>query len=111
MFFFFGTFIFFFFFVFFNKTMDQAIDGKDKHILKFIGVLTQFCLLSALKKQKNNNATPHTTNETNETNDTNETNRQDKQHKTIDKLIKGLGVSLAKTPLEVLLTNKTDDPR
>ena len=47
--------------------MDQAMDGKDKHILEFIGayaVLLAFCI----KKAKNNNATPqHKTNDTKET--------------------------------------------
>ena len=72
------------------------------NILNFIGVFTQFCLLSASKKQKITYITRYTT------------QGQDKQHKQDnmkDKLIKGLGVSLAKTPLMVLLKNKTDAPQ
>ena len=83
-----------------DEPMDQAM-RKQESILRFIGVFTQFCLLSVSKKQKITNVTRYDT-------------RPDKQHKQDnmeDKLIQGLGVSLAKTPLIVLLKKQTDAPQ
>ena len=78
--------------------MDQANDKERKH-LKFVGVLTQFCLLSASKKQKITFITRHGQ------------HKQNKQDNMEDKFMKGLGVSLAKTPSVVWLKNKTDAPK
>ena len=81
--------------------MDQANTKERKHFeiyWSIYAVLLAFCI----KKAKNNSH--------NKVRDT----VQDKQHKQgnmIDKLIQGLGVSLAKTPFMILLKNKTDAPQ
>ena len=66
-----------------------------------------FCI----KKAKNSNSTSD--NKTKETNkgQTDNISGQMRQRETIDKLIKGLGVSLAKTPCEFCQTSKTDNPK
>ena len=91
--------------------MDERMEDKERNILKFIGVLMQFCVLSASKKQKTTKKYDKTKEIHKTKQDTTrptETNEQDNMR---DKLIKGLGVSLAKTPLVVLLKNKTDYPQ
>ena len=74
-------------------------DDKKQNLVKFIGVLTQFCLLSVSKKQKITIKLIKQMRQKSTKQNTKNKKRSQHVLRPRDKLIKGLGVSLAKTPL------------
>ena len=100
---FFFHFFFFFSIFFFMKQWIEQWKAKKRPILKFSGVLMQFGLLSASKKQKI--ITQHRKAQENN-NQTRPKTRDMRHNKTRDKLIKRLDVILAKTSLTSVKNNR-----